>query len=116
MHAAQASYVRRGLDAPHVEGCILRPQVRATPILSGEPKRSVYAETRLVVYGVSGALLTLALAVALACVLAADSPTFPQTLTYANGDVYVGTVNGQRQGEGIYTAKTAHATLGPARR
>ncbi len=53
------------------------------------------------------ALLTLGLLWPVPVVLAADSPpVVTQTLTYANGDVYVGeTVNGKRQGEGVYTYK-----------
>ena len=51
------------------------------------------------------ALLTLGLLWSVPVVLAADSPPMvTQTLNYANGDVYVGeTVNGKRQGEGVYT-------------
>src|SRR5215510_11115975 len=53
-----------------------------------------------------GVLLTLGLWWPWPRALAADPQTFTQTLTYANGDVYVGeTVNGKRQGEGVYTYK-----------
>ena len=46
--------------------------------------------------------------------LAADSPpVVTQTLTYANGDAYTGeTVNGQRQGEGVYTYKDGRRYTG----
>ena len=53
-----------------------------------------------------GVLLTLGLLWPWPRALAADPQTVTQTLTYANGDVYVGeTVNGKRQGEGVYTYK-----------
>jgi uncharacterized caspase-like protein len=42
-----------------------------------------------------------------------SSPRVTQTLTYANGDVYVGeTVNGKRQGEGVYTYKDGRSYTG----
>jgi len=51
-----------------------------------------------------GVLLTLGLLWPWPRALAADPQTVTQTLT--NGDVYVGeTVNGKRQGEGVYTSK-----------
>jgi MORN repeat len=58
--------------------------------------------------------LTLGLLWPVPVVLAADSPAVvTQTLTYANGDVYVGeTVNGKRQGEGVYTYKDGRRYTG----
>src|SRR5262244_4432066 len=60
------------------------------------------------------ALLALGLLWPVPSVLAADSPpVVTQTLTYTNGDVYVGeTVNGKRQGEGVYTYKDGRRYTG----
>src|SRR5688572_4262412 len=60
------------------------------------------------------ALLTLGLYWPVSIILAADAPSVvSQTLTYANGDVYVGeTVNGKRQGEGVYTYKDGRRYAG----
>src|ERR1043166_8379456 len=60
------------------------------------------------------ALLTLGCLWPVPVVLAADSPPgTTQTLTYANGDVYVGeTVDGKRHGEGVYTYKDGRRYTG----
>lgn len=105
---AKSNLRQRSLTNPH-GGCIIRQAwagrnraVKHVCVCSPEEEKYMcrYGGVCWGYTGYLAVLVTLGLLWPLPLVLAADS----QTLTYANGDVYVGEVlDGKRQGQGTYT-------------